>query len=70
LKKQEWLKTINPILFVLILFQVSTAALHEVLNDEVFEVVHSSSGVLLAMAAVTHLVLNWSWVKATYFKKA
>ena len=35
----------------------------------VFEA-HEHNGVLLVALAVTHLTLNWGWVKANYFKKS
>jgi len=69
MKKQEWLKVINVILFVLALLQVTTGLAHEVLNEELFETIHPPIGLLLAIGITIHVVLNWGWVKATYFKK-
>jgi len=61
-------KMLNPILAVLILNQAVTAALHDFLPDEVFEVLHGGGGALLAVGVLLHVILNWSWVRATLLK--
>lgn len=62
------LKVVNPILGVLALNQIVTGLFRDVLPDEAFEL-HEWCGYLFAGAAVVHVILNWNWVKATFFRK-
>jgi hypothetical protein len=64
----KWLKRVNVVLFFLLLFQVISALLSEVINPNVFEVIHPTGGILLFMCALTHIGLNWSWVKTAILK--
>jgi len=62
------LKMVNPILFILMANQMVTAIFHDALPHEVFEIMHQGGGLVFAVTAVLHLILNWNWVKATFFK--
>ena len=66
MKRNSVLKVVNPILAVLLLNQVLTGLLREVLPGEVFEVMHVGGGVLLALVAVMHVVLNWNWIRNNF----
>lgn len=68
MKRNTMLKILNPILVVLLASQVMTGLLHEVLPHEIFEIMHQGGGLVFALAALLHLILNWNWVKAQYFK--
>lgn len=63
------LKTLNPILAILFLNQILTGVLHDAIPKEAYEVLHEGGGILFALAAVLHLIFNWNWVKANFFKK-
>ena len=63
------LKIVNPILLALVLSQFITDVIGDRLSHEVFEVLHEGGGILLAVAAVVYLILKWSWVQSTYFKR-
>ena len=63
------LKVLNPILGLLFISQAATGILHDLLPHEVFEISHGVGGLLLVIAAVIHVILNWSWVKATFLKR-
>lgn len=69
MKKVTALKLINPIIAVLLLNQACTALLHDAMGHDAYEVFHVTGGFLLVAGAILHLILNWNWVKATYFKK-
>jgi hypothetical protein len=62
------LKITNVLLLVALVFQVGTGAGHELMTDEVFEIVHPGMGAMLTVLALIHLFLNWGWVKNTFFK--
>jgi hypothetical protein len=68
MNKQKWLKIVNVILPILVLWLLGTALLHDVLHEN-FEKVHPIAGLLLVVCVVIHLILNWSWVKTAYCKK-
>lgn len=38
-------------------------------NTELVFEVHEYNGIFLIAAAVTHIALNWGWIKANFFKK-
>jgi len=66
-KKQKILKIVNPVLFLLVVYQGITGIFREQMYSH-FKAVHPVVGALLLLAAAVHLVLNWSWVKNQLFK--
>ena len=69
MKRNDMLKIVNPVLAVLLINQLFTALLHDLLPKEVFEVLHGGGGITLAVVATIHIILNWNWVKANFLKK-
>ena len=69
MKKTIALKIVNPLIALLLVSQVCTALFRGILGHEAFEEIHEIGGILLSLGAALHLILNWNWVKATYFKK-
>lgn len=67
--KNPMLKIVNPLLGVLLVNQVLMGLLHNVLPRKVFEVMHEGGGFVFAVVAVLHVMLNWNWVKANFFRK-
>lgn len=67
--KATALKILNPILALLFLNQAATGLLADHLPREAFEILHEGGGYVLIAAVVLHVVLNWAWVKATFFRK-
>ena len=63
------LKIVNPILGVLLLNQVITGLLHDVLPHEAYEVLHGGGGIVFAIVALLHVMLNWNWIKANFSRK-
>ena len=70
MKRNTALNILNPILGLLFLNQVITGLLADSIPPDTFEVLHVGGGIAFAVAAVLHVVLNWSWVKANFLKKA
>jgi hypothetical protein len=68
MKRNEALKVLNPILGLLALSQILTGVLRGFLTRETFLAVHRATGLAFAAAALLHVVLNWNWIKASYFK--
>lgn len=69
MKRNSMLKIVNPILGVLVVSQILTGVFGHSLPYEAFEILHQGGGYLLAVTAALHLILNWNWVKANYFKR-
>lgn len=69
MKRSSVLKIMNPILGVLLVNQIATGLLHESLSHEAYEILHGGSGLLFAVAAALHVIMNWNWVKANFLKR-
>jgi hypothetical protein len=67
MKKAQWLKRTNPLLFLVLVIQAATGLGHEWIPEEWFEWLHPVGGLLLLLLAAVHLALNWSWVESVYF---
>jgi hypothetical protein len=70
MKRNTALKIVNPLLAVLVANQILTGLFGRSLSREGFEILHKDGGFVLAGVAVLHLILNWNWVKANFFKRA
>ena len=67
--KNKALKIVNVVLLVLLINQAATGMLGINMSATAFEWLHRRAALLLIAATVVHLVLNWNWIKASYFKK-
>lgn len=65
MQKNAVLKTLNPILAVLVVTQALSVIFGEHLSYKAFEVIHKGGGALLLIGIGLHVVLNWSWVRAS-----
>jgi|WetSurMetagenome_2_1015567.scaffolds.fasta_scaffold811684_1 hypothetical protein len=70
MKKNAILKIINPILGLLFINQILTGIFGRQLPLGMFEIFHKKAAVVFACVVVVHLILNWNWIKANYFKRA
>lgn len=68
MKKNTGLKILNPILGILIINQIVTGTLGMRIGYEAFEIFHETTGFILAGLVALHLILNFNWIKASYFK--
>lgn len=70
--KSKLLKVVNPILFILMLFQVISGLGQRYAGQDLFVLfrrVHVPNGVLLVIFWIVHLYLNWGWIKMNFFKQ-
>jgi hypothetical protein len=65
MNRARWLKRVNVVLFVFLLYQAVTGLLSGVMNGDVFEVIHPIGGVILLVLGLIHLGLNWGWVRTS-----
>ena len=64
--KGKLLKVVNPILFVSMLVQITSGLGQRYAGQEVFIVlrrIHVFNSRLLIFLFITHLYLNWAWIK-------
>ena len=69
MNKMTMLKRLNPIMGVLVLNQAITGLLHDFLTPDTFAVIHAGGGIILLLGITLHVIFNWNWVRAHYFKK-
>jgi hypothetical protein len=67
--KANWLKAVNPALFLSFLVQAVTGIWLIIKpSGPVFEL-HERNGILFLLLVSAHLFLNWGWVRATFLKR-
>jgi cytochrome b561 len=71
MKKATMLKTANLLVAIAFAVLATTSAVSKVAPDlsEVFFEIHELTGYVFFLLVVIHIVLNWSWVKANFFKR-
>ena len=68
MNKPRLLKIVNIILFICVLNQIATGLGSDLLNKDVFAILHPLGGILVAVFAAAHIALNWAWVKSNILK--
>ena len=68
MNKQKALKMINVLLILDFLGLVSTVVLNDVIPRELFFRLHPAFGITLVVLVIIHVILNFTWIKTTYFK--
>lgn len=68
MKKQTALKVVNLLLGLFIVNQFLTGTFHLYLSNRAFTILHERSGLVLFVLSIVHVVLNWGWVKAQFFR--
>lgn len=67
--KQKILRITNILLALLILNQILSGFFGKEIGNPLFELLHKRGAILLVIVIVAHLILNWGWIKNSYFKK-
>lgn len=68
MSKNKILLITNPLMGLLVISQLVTGLNADRLGKW-FDTVHVIPGILLAVLVVVHVVLNWPWVRTSYFKR-
>ena len=68
MRKNDALKIVNVILAVLISTQMLSGFLGGSLPMQAFDIVHRGGAIILLLCILVHVVLNWTWIKSSYFK--
>jgi hypothetical protein len=70
MNKNRGNKVLVPIVAILLVNQMLSGMLGMSLPPGAFDVLHRGGAIVLLVAAGLHLILNWSWIKANYLRKA
>lgn len=68
MNRKRLLKIINPVLFALTLNQLATGFKPRLYGAGTFRLMHKQMALILAVVLLTHLALNFPWVRNTYLK--
>jgi hypothetical protein len=72
MNKNEMLKSVNLVLALSFIVQALTGlCIFFALKGEFMEIIeesHKYNGLILLLAALAHIYLNWGWIKNTYLK--
>jgi len=73
-KRVQVLRLINPILALSFLFVFVGIALYKygpeaLQGSELALALHEIGGLVMIIIGILHLILNWGWIKNSYFKK-
>lgn len=66
--KKTLLKITNPVLLALVLNQLATGFRPRLYGPGSFGLMHKQMAIILSAVLAAHLVLNFTWVKNTYWK--
>ncbi|MBN2084324.1 MAG: hypothetical protein JW748_03800 [Anaerolineales bacterium] len=65
MQKTKALKILIPIMALVLIFQLISGAFPALVPYAV----HRAAGLLLAAIVILHVILNWPWIRANYFKR-
>ena len=63
--KRRLLRIINPIVLILVLNQLGTGFKPRLYGPGTFRLMHKQMAVILLIALIAHLALNFSWIRST-----
>jgi hypothetical protein len=72
MNKAVLLKIVNPVMGTLFLTQAFSGMFHGLVQGwsyEVWSFVHGTGGFVFVFFVVSHIILNWSWIKNTFLRK-
>jgi hypothetical protein len=67
MRRNTALKILNPILFLFFINQATTVLLRDHISFKTFGLFHKTGGAILLCLIVLHIILNFNWIKASYF---
>jgi protein-S-isoprenylcysteine O-methyltransferase Ste14 len=70
MNKNKANKALVPILAILVINQMLSGMFGMSLSPGAFNVLHRGGAMALLVAAVLHVILNWTWIRAIYLKRS
>ncbi|MDP3386016.1 MAG: hypothetical protein Q8S24_02185 [Eubacteriales bacterium] len=69
MNKLQTLKTVNTVLAIAFLTLGLTAMLHNYIPYSIYRRIHPLAGYVFSALVVTHVILNYGWIKKNILKK-
>jgi hypothetical protein len=69
MRRNTALKILNPFLLLFFINQVTTVLLREHLPFKTFSLFHKTGGAILLCLIALHIILNFNWIKASFFPR-
>ena len=69
MKRNTAFKILNPVIGIMLVIQMCSGIFRHSLSRDAFELLHEVNGIALAVLIVLHVILNWNWINANFFKK-
>ncbi|OIO35250.1 MAG: hypothetical protein AUJ74_07350 [Candidatus Omnitrophica bacterium CG1_02_44_16] len=69
MNKNQWLKTVNSVMFVSLLLQVFTSLWLLLHFTRTALTIHKYNGLFFIILVITHIILNWPWIRSALFKR-
>ena len=73
MNKVKLLRVVNILLFSSFAAQAITSIMIffklKIIRPAIIFEIHEYNGLLMIALAVTHITLNWGWIKANFFKR-
>jgi len=68
MNKQKFLKPINTIMAIDFILLDGTALSDDIIPKDIYKIVHPIIGYVFLFCVLSHVFLNWNWVKANIFR--
>ncbi|MFA5251352.1 MAG: hypothetical protein WC454_02055 [Phycisphaerae bacterium] len=69
MRRNTVLKILNPILLLFFINQATTVLLRDHIPFKVFALFHKTGGAIFLCLIALHFILNFNWIKASYFPR-
>jgi hypothetical protein len=69
MRRNTALKILNPLLLLFFINQAITVLFREHLSFKTFGLFHKTGGAIFLCLIVLHIILNFNWIKASYFPR-
>jgi hypothetical protein len=69
MRRNTILKILNPILLLFFINQAATVLLRDHISFKAFGLFHKTGGAILLCLITLHIILNFNWIKASYFSR-
>ena len=69
MRKQVWLKIVNPLLLLALAVQAITGLGMMLFDWDAVHELHEANGLAVVVLAAVHIMLNWQWFRAAFRRR-
>ena len=69
LNMQKALKVVNPIMAIDFVLLAITALSDDIIPKDIYKIIHPIFRYTFLACVLSHVYLNWTWIKNNFFKK-